>query len=269
MTVAPVRTITNRLDAAITSQAELLDTWAKPVQGWIASAVRFGGTAGQASKNFLNGVWLEHPLHPALTDVPIGAWFVSLIFDMLGFEESADASLRIGVLTAIPTALAGAADWADASEQPRRVGLVHALLNIGALGLYLGSMRARSMGNRGFGAGLSASGFTLASLAAWLGGELVYRQGTNVNRTAWTPMVLEFMGAADYDSLEDGKLASASIAVDGQELRLLLLKRGDEVLALGARVHTGAVRCRRESSSTTTVSNVRGMPRDSIYAMAA
>ena len=32
------------------------------------------GPAGQSVKNLAHGVWLGHPLHPVLTDVPIGAW---------------------------------------------------------------------------------------------------------------------------------------------------------------------------------------------------
>jgi hypothetical protein len=29
---------------------------------------------GQNVRNFLHGTWLGHPLHPMLTDVPVGAW---------------------------------------------------------------------------------------------------------------------------------------------------------------------------------------------------
>ena len=47
--------------------------------------------------------------------------------------------MTVGVLSAIPTALSGAADWADTSEEPRRIGLIHALLN--STGLVLMSVR--------------------------------------------------------------------------------------------------------------------------------
>ena len=86
MVLDPVRAVTDRLDAVIVSQAEPLEAGGRTVQGWIATAFRFGGSAGQSTKNVLNGVWLGHPLHPALTDVPIGAWTTSLIFDLLGLE---------------------------------------------------------------------------------------------------------------------------------------------------------------------------------------
>src|SRR5919202_1104550 len=182
MAVAPVRAVSDWLNGTIASQAEPLDSGGRTVQGWVASTFRVGGPGGQAVKNWLNGVWLGHPLHPALTDVPVGAWLTSLIFDLVGLERSADAALTVGVLAAVPTAAAGAADWVDAADEPRRLGFVHGLLNVVALILYLLSMRARSAGERAVGVGLSASAFTLATLSAWVGGELVYRQGTNVNR---------------------------------------------------------------------------------------
>ena len=32
---------------------------------------------------FLRGDWLGHPLHPALTDVPIGCWTASVLLDLV------------------------------------------------------------------------------------------------------------------------------------------------------------------------------------------
>src|ERR1051326_8676803 len=137
MGLAPVRALSDWLDSAITSQAEPLEAGGRAVQGWIASLVRLGGPAGQATKNALNGVWLGHPLHPALTDVPIGAWLLSLIFDFTGHDRGADMALNIGVLAAVPTAVSGAADWADAGDEPRRLGLVYRLLNGGGVIIFL------------------------------------------------------------------------------------------------------------------------------------
>ena len=33
-------------------------------------------------KDALYGVWLEHPLHPPVTDIPIGAWSLTALFDL-------------------------------------------------------------------------------------------------------------------------------------------------------------------------------------------
>src|SRR5918911_3575769 len=148
MALEPVPEATRGFNTLMASQAERLDQWGRAVQGSIASAFRWGGSSGQQAKNALNGVWLGHPLHPALTDVPIGAWVTTLVCDLLGIEQAADAALSLGVAAAVPTALAGAADWVDAADEPRRVGLVHAVLNVVALLLFVGSIAAGRAGKR-------------------------------------------------------------------------------------------------------------------------
>ena len=78
----PVRAVTVALSETIAGQGQLLDTLAKAVQGPLGSAVRATGPVGQTVKDFLHGVWLGHALHPALTDVPIGAWTAGVLFDV-------------------------------------------------------------------------------------------------------------------------------------------------------------------------------------------
>src|SRR5512147_3184647 len=34
-------------------------------------------------RSLLNGTWLGHPLHPAITDVPIGAWALAAVLDVI------------------------------------------------------------------------------------------------------------------------------------------------------------------------------------------
>src|SRR5260370_19711270 len=34
-------------------------------------------------KSLLNGTWFGHPLHPVITDVPIAAWLLTAIFDVI------------------------------------------------------------------------------------------------------------------------------------------------------------------------------------------
>src|SRR5689334_16555772 len=46
-------------------------------------------------KSFLNGVWLGHPLHPAITDIPIGVWSLAAIFDIIWLAVP-DASVWAG-----------------------------------------------------------------------------------------------------------------------------------------------------------------------------
>jgi hypothetical protein len=50
-----------------------LDPVAEPLSHAIRDAFEAGGVVGQRANNALHHVWLEHPLHPVFTDVPIGA----------------------------------------------------------------------------------------------------------------------------------------------------------------------------------------------------
>src|SRR5919109_4060928 len=92
---------------------------AKPVderiQELIDRALYAGGRpSAQKIRNFLNGTWLGEPLHVVLTDVPIGAWTVTIIFDALDlirkrreFSLAADTSLAVGLLGAAGAAFTG------------------------------------------------------------------------------------------------------------------------------------------------------------------
>lgn len=226
--------VSRAITAGINANQGPLDALADGLQGWLSGFVQSQGRPARRFKDVLNGVWLGHPLHPTLTDIPIGAWCVSTVMDLLGSDSAADASLAIGVVAAVPTALAGMADWSDTQGQQRRNGLVHALANTVALTCFTGSLLARRRDSRGWGMLLSTVGLGLASGSAWIGGELVYRLGQGVSRNAWDPAVPEFTVAARADTLAEGKLSSGEVVIDGKRVPLVLLKRGDDVLALSS-----------------------------------
>ena len=63
-----------------------------------------GSPEAQKLRNFLNGTWLGEPLHVVLTDLPVGAWTVAMVFDLLDlvldrreFALAADTSIGIGL----------------------------------------------------------------------------------------------------------------------------------------------------------------------------
>jgi nitrite reductase/ring-hydroxylating ferredoxin subunit len=224
--------VSQLVQSGIDRQQGWLDPLAERVQGALTSAVQQGGPSAQRVKDFLNGTWLGHPLHPVLTDVAIGAWFTGAMLDLFGSRRGADTSLAIGVISALPTAAAGMADWQDLGGKQRRTGLVHALLNGGALACFVGSLMARGGGNRALGVGLSTAGLTLATGSAYLGGELVYSEGTQVDRNAWKPDLEDWQVAARADELSEGQLSRGEVEVDGEKLPIVLLKRGRQVMAL-------------------------------------
>src|SRR3954470_21077800 len=114
-----------------------LDKPAEAVAKWARDVIPRGPV-----KDTLSGTPLGHAIPPLLTDLPIGTWTSSLILDLFGGREARPASRRLiaaGVLASLPTAVRGISDWADttpASDEVRRVGAVHAVANVGALGLY-------------------------------------------------------------------------------------------------------------------------------------
>ena len=68
----------------------------------MGQAARRGG-AGPASrrlfdatrplKDILNGTWLGHPVHPVVTDVPVGAMTVAAVLDVTGQDTAADIAV--------------------------------------------------------------------------------------------------------------------------------------------------------------------------------
>lgn len=181
---------------------EAIDRVGKPVASKVAEVLGNG-----PAKDVLSGLWLGHPLHPMLTDLPIGFWTSSFVLDLVGGKRSAAASQRLvalGILSAAPTAAAGLSDWSDTIGEERRIGTVHALANVAALGLYTWSWVARRAGRPKAGVTLGLLGATAASAGGYLGGHLVYRQGVGADRNAWKHGG-DWADVADDLDLVDGK----------------------------------------------------------------
>src|SRR4051812_15153831 len=113
------------LDAPRCHMSELAELaaeqeWLDPASESLRSAINnvFQGETGRNVKDLLNGVWLGHPLHPVLTDIPVGAWTMAEVFDALDatsggsrYEEAARVCINAG--------LVGAAGAAGARPTPR------------------------------------------------------------------------------------------------------------------------------------------------------
>jgi nitrite reductase/ring-hydroxylating ferredoxin subunit/uncharacterized membrane protein len=168
--------------------------WVEPVADAIQQLVHgaFPGDAGRQVKNVLHGTWLGHPLHPVLTDVPVGAWTVALALDALegisGRKElgaGADAAVGIGLLGAVGAAITGLTDFSETDGRGKRLGAVHGLLNVVATSIYTGSYFLRKRrSTRQQGIALSMLGFAIASASAYLGGHLAFGEQIGVDHTA-------------------------------------------------------------------------------------
>ena len=123
----------------------------------------------------LRGDWSGHALHPVLTDLVLGTWASATVLDVFGDEHSAASAQRLvatGLLAVGPTAWTGWADWSERGPRDKRVGLVHAVTNGLAIGIYASSWVARRRGRHDTGARLSLAGVVVSSAAAYLGGHL-------------------------------------------------------------------------------------------------
>jgi nitrite reductase/ring-hydroxylating ferredoxin subunit/uncharacterized membrane protein len=167
-------------------------------------------------KDTLSGTWIGHPLHPLLTDIPIGAWTSSLILDTFGTEDThagSDALVGVGVLASLPTAVAGISDLADVEDKPtRRVGVAHAGANVAGLVLYGLSYLLRRGGNRRTGVALSTLGAAAMTAGGFLGAHLSYRKGVGVDQTAFHGRVRRWTPVLDANELPDGSAAMATVA---------------------------------------------------------
>ena len=129
--------------------------------GSVAGRVAPGDPAGPRERSAEGTKWLGHPLHPMLTDLPIGFWTSAWVLDIIGprrYRDAAGCWWASGVLSAIPAAATGAADWSDTTGRTTRVGLVHAAANGSAVALYLGSWLARRRGHTARGVALGHGG---------------------------------------------------------------------------------------------------------------
>ncbi|WP_026817900.1 Rieske 2Fe-2S domain-containing protein [Arthrobacter castelli] len=182
-------------------------------------------------RDLLHGVPLGHPLHPAVVQLPLGAWASASILDLFpGNEKTSTLLVGTGIAGVMPAAASGLIDWSKAGRGAQRTGLVHAAVNAAATSFYWVSLIQRCTGHHRAGKVFSAIGFATASASGFLGGHVAYRQGVGMSR------VIDIAGqvpsgwqrVTTLDSLSDGQLAKGLVG----ETPLVLLRRGQTVHAL-------------------------------------
>jgi uncharacterized membrane protein len=152
-------------------QASALDPLVRAVRP-LANAL----VADPARRDLLRGRWLGHALHPLMTDLPIGFWTSAITLDLVGGPDARPAARKLvglGVLSAVPTAVTGWAEWSSTGPREQRVGVVHAVSNVVALTGFVGSLRARRQGRHVRGTALALASSAALGLGGYLGGHLV------------------------------------------------------------------------------------------------
>ena len=178
------------------------------------------------------GRWLGHPLHPALSDLPIGFWAGSALLDLTGGDPAPEGGLdpaglftAAGIVAAVATAATGVVDWTVSDDQDRRVGLFHGVLNTAALGLQGMSLAARLAGHRRTARGLGAAGLAVTGGAAYIGGHLVFAKAVMVSRVAGADGPRRWVRVIEESELPDD--VPAGVQADGRQV---LLYRHDGTL---------------------------------------
>lgn len=194
-----------------------------------------GRPAAQRLRNFLNGTWLGEPLHVVLTDIPLGAWSVAMLFDILSlirsdpeFAWAADASIAAGLAGAACAAATGVTDWSDVDPPARRTGLFHGMLNIGATALFATSFVLRKKKSRAGGRLSAVLGYAVMAYAARLGGTMVYENRVGVDRTAGQSFPADFVPVLPESELPDNK--PTRVVYVG--VPILLIRRGGRLFAM-------------------------------------
>lgn len=137
-----------------------------------------------------------HPVHPMLVVFPLGLLGTAVLFDIIYLISSnsrwtfaAYYMIAAGLIGGLAAAVFGLLDWLGipSGTRAKRIGGWHGLGNAAVLALFFLSWMLRrgtpmEPPTGAVVAGLAA--LVLSVVAAWLGGELVYRLGVGVDSGA-------------------------------------------------------------------------------------
>jgi uncharacterized membrane protein len=153
--------------------------------------------------------WSGKPLHPPLTDIPVGAYVLAAVFDLISFFGGDDQSwardlyraasfvLIGGGAVSLFAALTGFWDWLRSTErgtQVRRTANAHAwtMLTVTALVLVGIAVRVLAFWDEpstpASAVILSVVAAGLTGMGAAIGGSLVYEHGFNVETAGDSPV---------------------------------------------------------------------------------
>ncbi|MFB9967749.1 Rieske 2Fe-2S domain-containing protein [Sinosporangium siamense] len=196
----------------------------------LAKAVRQRVRPG-ALRDFLHGVPTGKPLHPPFANFTLGCWMATAVLDLAhGDGRATRTLLAAGIGGALPTAAAGIVDWSSLHREQQRVGFVHALSNVTALGMYTASLLLRLAGRERAGRITGFMGLTAATVGGYLGGHMAYRQAAGANHAEsvahLVPLGWHDMG--QIKNLPDGRPVTRRLGY----IDLFVLRRGTQVIVL-------------------------------------
>jgi uncharacterized membrane protein len=171
--------------------------------------------------------WAGKPLHPPLTDVPVAAYLLAAVFDVISyvggydhkwahdFYRAASYTLIGGAVVSVLAALTGFADWLTSTPkgtQARRAANAHGLTMVLVTVIVLVDLALRLFNSwdeeatPGLIMVLTVIAAVLVSLGAAIGGTLVFEYGFNVETATDSPV----WHVSDRDVLPGEKAAPAT-----------------------------------------------------------
>ena len=215
-----------------------LDPTAELIQKAVGGAYRVLGRPGEAVRSAMHGTRvLGHPLHPALTDLPVGAWTVGVVADFVAHftnripTEAGDIALAIGLVGALGSAVTGYTDFYDTYGHERRVTVSHGLAMTAAVLLDAASLGLRwwaGIGLHPLAVGLSTAGWAVLVGGAYLGGHAVFNTGTMVNHLAFIEPPEEPVEVGTSADFPEGAMRK----VDAGSMAALVVRRGGVLCAI-------------------------------------
>jgi uncharacterized membrane protein len=139
-----------------------------------------------------------HPLHPVAVTIPVGAFTVTLLGDLLvlahragPWDATARYALAIGIAGALAAAVLGFIDYfgVKMSAAGKKVVNWHLRTNLAAVvlfGLSLWLRQTNPMRWSYSAVAASTAGYVVLLIGGWLGGELVFKHKVGVLETADT-----------------------------------------------------------------------------------
>ena len=204
--------------------------WARPLGNFVHGIVHWLFHHMKTIHNFLNGTWLGHPIHAVLTDVPVGAFTVVVLLDVVNLRQAADYALVLGVLAMLAAAVAGFADYADTDGLARERATVHSTVMVIALVVYTISIVIRwgDPADRTLAVSTSILGYLLVTIGAYIGGDIAWALGNMVDRHAFRSRGTKWAALEVPEEFPEGSLVKAKMGANS----LVLVRNGETVMAL-------------------------------------
>jgi nitrite reductase/ring-hydroxylating ferredoxin subunit/uncharacterized membrane protein len=194
---------------------------------------------------------LGHPLHAAITDIPIGLLLGSVVLDLIGQPTAADVTLVATIVFMVAAAVSGLADYSETDGLALTRATLHATLMTVALLVLIVSavLRAGAPADRTVPIALSVIGFLIVTAGAFVGGDVVYVAGNMVSRHAFRA------AGTKWIRLDTGTVADLALLPEAAPTKmragsndLVVVRVGDTVHAMhdvcahaGGPLHEGRV----------------------------